>query len=226
MPQTSTPAAPRTGGADTSDYAVIHRAIRSAGYALADAAVSLSVADRHRLLAFVRYWKGHTGEILAHHGIEDVIFFPALRQRVPEAGDVLDELDREHHVLDRLMLECTGAIDRVVDGAAPTAAVAALRRLADVMHEHLDLEDRQIVPLFEEHFSADEYAALTKAATKQMGIGKQAAFTVPYVASWAEPEERDTLLAQAPLPFRLLYRVTRRRHGRLAALALGPAAPV
>jgi hypothetical protein len=224
MPQTSTPAAPRTGGADTSDYAVIHRAIRSAGYALAEAAGSLSVAERPRMLAFVRYWKGHTGEILAHHGIEDVIFFPALRERVPEVGDVLDELDREHHVLDRLMLECTGAIDRVVDGAAPTAAVAALRRLADVMGDHLDLEDREVVPLFGEHFSADEYAALTKAAIKQTGLGKQAAFTVPYVGYWALPEERAGLLAQAPLPFRVLYRLTRRGHGRLAALALGPAA--
>jgi hemerythrin-like domain-containing protein len=226
MPQTSTPVAPRPGGADTSDYAVIHRAIRGAGYALAEAAESVSVADRRRLLAFVRYWKGHTGEILAHHGIEDVIFFPALRQRVPEAADVLDELDGEHHALDRLMLECTREIDRVVDGAAPTAAVAALRRLADVMHEHLDLEDREVVPLFGEHFSAEEYAALTQAAAKQMGIGKQAAFTVPYVASWAPQEERDPLLAQAPLPFRILYLLTRRRHGRLAALALGPAAPV
>jgi hemerythrin-like domain-containing protein len=226
MPQTSTPAAPRTDGADTSDYAVIHRAIRSAGYALADAAASCSVADRPQLLAFVRYWKGHTGEILAHHGVEDAIFFPALRERVPAAAGVLEELDLEHHVLDRLMAECTGAIERIVDGAAPTAAVTALHRLADVMHDHLDLEDREVVPLFAEHFSAEEYTVLTRAATKQIGLGKQAAFTVPYVGYWAEPEEREMLLRQAPMPFRLLYLLTRRRHGRLAALALGPAARV
>src|SRR4051794_5140313 len=94
MPQSSTLA--RTDAADTADYAVVHRAIRRAGYALAVAAESVSVADQRRLRAFRRYWAGHAGEILAHHGIEDAVFFPALRERVPEVADVLDELDGEH----------------------------------------------------------------------------------------------------------------------------------
>jgi hemerythrin-like domain-containing protein len=232
MPLASTPAPPRADAADTADtadaadpaeYAVIHRAIRSAGYALAAAAETISVADGRRLQAYLRYWNGHTGEILSHHGIEDTIFFPALCERVPSTVEVLTALDREHHELDRLMLECTRALDRVVDGAAPTAAVAALRRLADVMDDHLELEDREVVPRFAEHFSRAEYAALTKAAGKQIGLGKQAAFTVPYIGYWAEPEERAALLGQAPVPFRILYRLTRRGHGRLADLALGPA---
>jgi Hemerythrin HHE cation binding domain len=171
----------------------------------------------------VRYWRGHTGEILAHHGIEDSIFFPALRERVPSTASVLDQLDREHHQLDLLVEECETAIGRVVAGAAPTGAADALRRLADVMDDHLDLEDREIVPQFIEHFSADEYAALTKAAIKQTGLGKQAAFTVPYIGYWSADDEREMLLRMAPLPFRILYHLTRRGHGKLAALALGTA---
>jgi hemerythrin-like domain-containing protein len=223
MPQASTPAPPRAA-ADPADYAIIHRAIRSAGHALASAAETISVADGPRLRAFVRYWSGHTGEILGHHTVEDTIFFPALCERVPATTAVLAMLDRQHHELDRLMLECTRAIDRVVDGAAPTSAVEALRRLAELMDDHLDLEDREVVPLFTEHFSTSEYAGLTKAAGKQIGLGKQAAFTVPYIGYWAEPEERAAVLGQAPVPFRILYRLTRRGHGRLAELALGPAA--
>jgi len=223
MPLATTPVPPGADAADTADDAVIHRAIRRAGHALASAAETISVADGHRLRAFGRYWNGHTGEILGHHGVEDTIFFPALCERVPAVTDVLADLDREHHRLDGLMLEGTRAIDRVVDGAASTAAVGALHRLALAMDEHLDREDREVLPLFAEHFSAAEYADLTKAAGKQIGLGEQAAFTVPYVAYWAEPEERAALLGPAPLPFRILYRLTRRSHGRLADLALGPA---
>ncbi len=90
----------RADGPDTSDYAIIHHAIRSAGRALAEAAATLTAADPKRLDAFVRYWQGHTGEILSHHGIEDTIFFPALLARVPESAAVLEQLDGEHHRLD------------------------------------------------------------------------------------------------------------------------------
>jgi len=224
MSHASTPTLAPPESADTSDYVIIHRAIRSAGHALADAASTLTIADRSRLDAFMRYWRGHTGEILSHHGIEDTIFFPALRRRSPESAAVLDRLDHEHHRLDDLMESAEVELGRVVVGAAPTAAVDALHRLADLMDDHLDLEDEEIVPLFVELFTADEYAALTKAAMRQTGLGKQAAFTVPYIGAWATPAERELLLAQAPLPFRVLYHATRRRHGKLAALALG--APV
>lgn len=209
--------------ADTSDYVVIHRSIRSAGHAIATAAAMLRPDDHDRMDAFVRYWQGHVGEILSHHGVEDEIFFPALRARAPETAAVLDQLDAEHHQLDRLMEECRGAIEAVVTGGDPAAAARALHRLADVMDAHLDLEDRDIVPQFGRWFSGVEYEAMTKAAIKHVGLGKQAAFTVPYVGFWATETERTTLLGTAPLPFRILYRLTRKRHGALTERALGAA---
>jgi hemerythrin-like domain-containing protein len=207
-------------GVDTTDYAVIHRSIRSAGHAIATAATTLRHDDHARMDAFVRYWQGHVGEIFSHHGVEDDIFFPALRERAPETAQVLDQLDAEHHRLDELMEACRAAIEGVVTGDGPAEAARRLRELAGVMDEHLDLEDQEIVPRFSEHFSAPEYEALTKAAIKQVGLGKQAAFTVPYIGFWATEEERVALLGSAPLPFRILYRLTRARHARLTELAL------
>lgn len=206
---------------DTGDYAAVHRSIRSAGHALAAAAETLRTDDHDRMDAFVRYWRGHVGEILAHHGVEDEIFFPALRARAPETAEVLDQLDAEHHQLDALMEECRAAIEAVVTDRDPGAAAEALRRLADLMDAHLELEDRAIVPQFGRWFSAAEYEAMTKAAMKHIGLGKQAAFTVPYVGFWATEDERTMLLSKAPLPFRILYRLTRKRHHALAELALG-----
>lgn len=210
--------------ADTSDYVVVHRSIRSAGHAIATAAETLRADEHDRMDAFVKYWKGHVGEILSHHGIEDEILFPALRARVPETGAVLDQLDAEHHQLDRLMESCRAAIEAVVTGGDPAAAARALHELADVMDAHLELEDREIVPQFGQWFSAEEYEELTKAAIKHVGLGKQAAFTVPYVGFWTPEAERSALLGTAPLPFRILYRLTRRRHFALTERALGAAA--
>jgi hemerythrin-like domain-containing protein len=208
---------------DTTDYAAIHRSIRSAGYAIAAAAGTLRADDHDRMDAFVRYWTGHVGEILSHHGVEDTIFFPALRERAPETAAVLEQLDAEHHLLDRLMEESREAIEGVVVGDEPTRAAQLLRRLADVMDDHLDLEDREVVPQFARWFSVGEYEAMTKAAIKQVGLGKQAAFTVPYIGFWATEQERTTLLGSAPLPFRILYRLTRNRHAALTLTALGQA---
>src|SRR3954468_21157478 len=135
------PASPSTltrpEGADTSDYAIIHHAIRSAGQAVADAAGSLTITDRSRLQGFMKYWRGHTGEILSHHGIEDTIFFPALLQRAPETAVVLGQRAGEHHRLEQLREAPEVELGRVVAGAAPTGAVDALRRLAELMDEHL-----------------------------------------------------------------------------------------
>jgi len=206
---------------DTGDYAAVHRSIRCAGDAIAIAAETLDPDDHDRMDAFVRYCRGHVGEILAHHGIEDTVFFPALRERAPDAAVVLDHLDAEHHLLDRLMEECREAIESVVTGAGPDVAAGPLRRLADVMDDHLDLEDREVVPQFARWFSAAEYDAMTKRAIKQVGIGRQAAFTVPYVGFWTPDAERPALLGSAPLPFRVLHRLTRTRHAALTEAALG-----
>ena len=91
------------------------------------------------------------------------------------------------------------------------------------MHHHLDYEDADLVPLFAEHFDQDEYDQLGKAASRSLGLGTQALFTVPFVASSVTDEQRQHLFADAPLPFRLMERMTRRRHARLAASALGDA---
>ena len=103
-------------------------------------------------------------------------------------------------------------------------ACAAMRELADHMDRHLDFEDEHLVPLFADHFTADEYAVFQRAARKHLGLGKQMAYTVPFVMHWASPADREQLLAEAEAPLRVLYRLTRRGHTRLTLRALGAAA--
>jgi hemerythrin-like domain-containing protein len=213
--------------ADLTSYHVVHTALRRAPHRLAATAQAIDPSDRGRTAALARYWKGYAAEVLSHHTIEDVVFFPALVERVPETARHMARLGSEHHHLDALMTACTNAVEdlRRDPGADATAELAShFQALARLMDDHLEYEDVEILPLFQEHFSGEEYEALEQQAMKQVKMGPQAAFAVPFVVDAATTEQFTQLFAQAPAPLKVLYRVTRGRHARLAARALGAAA--
>lgn len=207
--------------ADTSDFTAIHTCLRAGTRALAAALGALDVADRARVDALRRYWKGFAGEVLAHHTVEDEVFYPALVLRVPAAAEHIGRIDADHHLLDMLMDEAHKGFAALDDAVAVARLTSVLVRLDELMQHHLDFEDAELVPLFSAHFSEDEYAQLTKAAMKVVGVGKQAAFTVPFIASIVDDEMRAHLLSNAPMPFRVILRLTETRHLRLAQRALG-----
>lgn len=212
-----------TTSADTTDFTAVHTCLRNGSRALAAAVAELDPRDRQRVTALQRYWRGYAGEVLAHHTIEDDVLYPALAERSPVAVEHLGRIDADHHLLDELMDEAHAAFAAIGAGAVPAAAVQVLVRLDELMHQHLDFEDSELVPLFRTHFDRAEYHALTQAATKSIGIGKQALFTVPFIGNGVSPDVRAHLFASAPPPFKVLYHLTRRRHDRLARRALGDA---
>lgn len=209
---------------DLTSYQAVHAALRRAPHRLAAAARTLDPADQRRVKALARYWRGYLGEVVAHHTIEDDHFFPALVHRVPGTGDMIVRTDADHHHLDELAEACSTAIERLIEApstATASAAAESFEALAAHMDQHLDFEDADIVPLFARHFTVEEYAGLEDKAMKSLGIGAQAAFTVPFIAAAVDAEMRDHLFGDAPAAFRVLYRLTRNRHARLEALALG-----
>ncbi len=210
---------------DTADYRIIHHCLRVAPHRLAAALADLAPGDHTRARAIERWWRGYAGEVLAHHTIEDEIFFPQLAARVPVVVDHLARVEGDHHRLDELMAAAAAAMTRLAASASQAdaeGAAAVVRELADLMDRHLDFEDEDLVPLFTRHFTPAEYAVMEDAAKSSLSLS-QAAFTVPFIMHWAPPEESAPLLAGAPLPMRLLYRATRRSHARLTRLALGRA---
>ena len=206
---------------DLTSYRTVHQCPRVAAHRMAGAAASAAPGDLRRAAALARYWKGYAGEVLGHHTVEDVIMFPALVERVAVASELIGRTDDEHDHLDHLMEAVTEAIAAWAAGGDIAAAAALLAELDDHMANHLGFEDEDILPLFERHFTAAEYKALDEAAVKELGIGRQAAFTVPFVMHWVDDATRDEILGDAPLPLKVLWRATRRSHARLTAAALG-----
>jgi hemerythrin-like domain-containing protein len=210
-----------TSTPDLTTYRAVHTALREAASRMAAASVDLRRSDWRRIDAFAKYWAGYAGEVLAHHTVEDDIMFPVLVERCPVAGELIARTDADHHHLDELMDAIDAAVATMVRGEGPGRLPELLGQLAVHMDEHLDFEDADILPLFERHFTGEEYAELEAKAQKDLGVGKQAMFTVPFVLRWMDAESFAHTLEGAPTPLRVLYRLTRRRHEKLTAMVLG-----
>ena len=207
--------------ADLRGYRAIHVALRDAAHAMAAAAPSLTASEPKRLAAFRAYWKGYAGEVLAHHTTEDDVVFPELVRRAPELAALMDRTDADHHHLDELMEDVTTALAAISEGAGSERAAALLRQVADHMEEHLDMEDRDLLPVIEVSFTQEEYDALEEKALAIIGFGAQAAFTIPFLAASVDDETRVALLGDAPLPVKVILRLFKGRYAKMATLALG-----
>lgn len=207
--------------ADLRGYRAIHIALRDAAHAMAAAAPTLTAAEPQRLTAFRKWWAGYAGEVLAHHTTEDEVVFPALLERVPELAPLMETADADHHHLDELMDAITAALGTLADGGSAEPVTDLLREVADHMDTHLGMEDRDFLPQIEAHFSEEEYAEQEAKALKIIGFGAQAFFTLPFIEASVDDETRAHLLGTAPLPVKVILRLSRRRYGRLTELALG-----
>ena len=210
---------PGSNRPDLGMYRIIHRLLRDGARRLALGASELDLADRQQVKAFGRYWHGYAGELTHHHTAEDVIMFPELASRVPGGSVALTAIDGDHHHLDVVMLHIGREIARVGRGRSTSRLIPLLDELSAHVDEHLDVEDAELLPLFEDHFTGEEYAAIEARIHQEVPLGKQALFTVPFIMAGTTAEEGAVLLARAPQALRVVHRMTRKRHQRLCAIA-------
>jgi hemerythrin-like domain-containing protein len=208
-------------GADVRDYLAIHGGIRRVTRALTLATADDLILDDRRANALRSYWEGYATDLHMHHTAEDTVFFPALVDRDPSVAPTIARMDAEHTDLDHLIAIGHDAFDMLCAGRDTAGAHAVMVRLEALMTAHLDVEDRELVPRFAELFDQEEYEAMHQRAIRQPTTRKQLAFVVPFIAMWSDAEAWERLWASAPLPMRLLYRVSRRGHARLARAAFG-----
>src|SRR4051794_25919346 len=177
---------------DLTGYHIVHRALRRGSRRVADAVAAFDGQDRRRAEALQRYWAGYAHELRTHHMGEDEYFFPALRAKVDGVAGMTDRTDADHVRVDELLDEATVAMRRL-NGSDDHRRRAAeiLDEIAEHLDEHLSFEDADILPMFAEHFTVEEYEIIDQKAIKAVGMGKAAVFTIPFVVAAATEEEVD-----------------------------------
>lgn len=214
-----------TRGAGTPDltaYYAVHDAMRTSNQWLVAGIARTELGDRRRTAAIRRWFAGYAGELRNHHHNEDHIMFPALVARVPAFADFDDGLANDHLRLDAVIDGLDVAL-RLWDEqpASETARGRALdiaNDLHDLLAEHLDIEDADVLPMFEQHLSVEEYARLDEQVMEHLDM-RQALFTVPWLLTSVDRATAAALLGPAPMALKVLFRLTRRRYTRLARRA-------
>ena len=103
-----------------------------------------------------------------HHKKESELLFPALRARSAEAAEVLEQLDRDHAQGERAIrdLEHDLLAYEVLGGDRGVAFERSVNRYVDFYLAHMALEEQRILPLAREVLTAQDWAELDAAFTK------------------------------------------------------------
>jgi hemerythrin-like domain-containing protein len=101
-----------------------------------------------------------------HHGGEDRLLWPRLRQRAPEQlAPTVELMEHQHHGIDSIVQALDEPLDRWVASAtaADRAMIAAgLADLHAALEEHLQSEERHVLPLAARLLTQAEWGELAE----------------------------------------------------------------
>jgi len=100
-----------------------------------------------------------------HHSKEDSLLFPLVRRRAPDLGPVLDRLSRDHERGEAALrnLEHTLLAFEVMGESRRADFEKALETYSRNYLEHMALEEQEVLPAAQQHFSPEDWAALDAA---------------------------------------------------------------
>lgn len=178
MTESTTAGIPAQAGppmADTSDMAQVHKVFREAVASAPSLIGAASAAGVERVERVATYYDNVLGLLHAHHGGEDVIIWPRLRERAVDQVAEIDRIAAQHEAVNPALDEAHQLLAAWLtagDTDSGAAFAAAVARLGAVLLPHLDEEERFIVPLAAQHMTAPEWGELPGHAMQQYGGDK------------------------------------------------------
>lgn len=164
-----------------------------------------------------------------HHAGEDELLWPKLRERTPRSALAeIEHAEQQHEAIDA-GLEEVGQLLAAWQ-ADPSAEVrdrlaTALERLHALLAEHLELEERALLPLAASALTFEEWAAIGAAGAAS--VPKSALMLVFGMFAYeGDPEVLAAMLGAAPRPARVLVpRIAPRVYARRARAVHGTSRP-
>jgi hemerythrin-like domain-containing protein len=191
---------------DVRDMAIVHQTFRRSYQESAALVRANPTPSAHRVDFLADHVDFGISLLHHHHAGEDELLYPLLLERAPDQAASTEHIEHEHQ-------EVAGHIDAVSAAcaawrAAPSAAsgeelATALDELNARLQEHLDDEEREIVPL----------AAVTLTQEEWETLGRHAMAAIPKdklgiaFGMLTEPlsdDDRHFMRSHLPAPVRLL----------------------
>lgn len=208
---------------------VVHTALRREFRLAGPLVRDLVATDTHRIDIVTRHLDLLLRLLHHHHELEDDLVWPILRERAEEAlQPVVDQMGDQHTEIARLADEAA----LLLTDLDTTARIADRDRLADVLGElhlhlveHLDLEERVVLPLAERHLNATEWDEIGRHADGATPKNERA-LTFGMFQYEGDPVVLASMLEPAPRLVRVLVpRLARRAYRRRAIAVHGTPTP-
>jgi len=198
------------------EMVIIHRAFRRELTILPRLVREVSDGDTHRATTLAGAVRLVLGGLHHHHTGEDVVLWPALLERAAPSTGLVETMQAQHEAVEGHMEHVEPLLQAWE--TSPTTARGAeladlLDRLAAALVEHLDLEEREILPLAERHVTVAEWNSLGEQGIDEMDQ-KQLPIIFGAILEECTPDERRAMLAKVPLPVRLVLRTVGARQYR------------
>ena len=198
---------------DVHDMVVVHRTFRRSCAELPDLVRGLRPGDTARAGLVVDAVRFMLMGLEAHHLSEDEFLWPRLAARAVVQAEAITRMEEQHHRLEELVTQVRVALDGLAaDPRQPLCeqVAAQLTQLGSVLTAHMDEEENTILPLAAEHLSVAEWEELGEISLAKLEK-KHLLRAFSALMAVATPEEQQTILTKAPLPARLLWRLSGRR---------------
>jgi hemerythrin-like domain-containing protein len=207
-------------GCDTHDMVLVHRVFGREFRLLADIVEVTSPGDAEQVTRVSEHAREMLTALHHHHVSEDELVWPRLHSGQVDSA-LVERMRTQHEEIDAVMRRVdhelaewehhggTETVDLLVDD---------LRRLHEILTEHLRLEEDSVLPIVAETLTESQWAELGKRAMASLPKGRALVF-LGHIAEEADAREWSEFLSHIPAPMRLLYRLFGRRgHARETAL--------
>jgi len=203
----------KTEAPDVQEMVVVHRMFRRE-YGLAPVLVrGVAAGDRDRAAVVAAHLTEVSTMLHHHHLGEDDLVWPRLHARTPVSGDLVHRMEAQHTTVGGLLEKVEALLPVWAAGAAQAQRdelATVLDALGPALEEHLDEEERDVLPLIAQHLTAAEWDELGERAVAVIPKARLLVL-LGYILEGTSPQEHRTMLGVVPPPVRLIYRGFGRR---------------
>src|SRR4051812_46295621 len=192
---------------NTRDMLAIHQIFRDALGCSPQLVGSVCNDHTDRVETVAAYYANVLALLRAHHDGEDELIWPKLIERVPDQADLVARMQAAHGALAEALADAEQrlavwvAASDIDNGASLAASLATLGVLCAA---HFDEEERRILPLAEQHCTAEEWAELPGHAMRNFG-GDRLWLVIGLVREQMPPQEQAEQLEKMPPPVREMW---------------------
>ncbi|WP_062386617.1 hemerythrin domain-containing protein [Demequina iriomotensis] len=193
---------------DIQEMVVIHRAFRREFTAVPAYIRATPRGDLARSAVVAQHLRLCMAGLEMHHTGEDIVLWPLLLERAAPSTGLVETMQEQHHGVDAHIAAVEPALvawegrAQVEDGERLAALVEAF---SAALFEHLDLEEREILPLAYRHVTDAEWRQMGQHGTETMKT-RELPIMFGLVLEDADAEERTRMLATLPVPVRVVLR--------------------